>query len=63
MLRLEETSRTPIHPWMEPVHNWLHVYFDFAGLFQGHYFVVLVGAKSKSLSDVLKPIFEPIKEN
>lgn len=38
-------AKTPLHPWEEPENNWQRI--DYAGPFQGYYFLVVIDAKSK----------------
>lgn len=46
MLR-NNPPRVDVHPWDEPQHNWERVHIDYAGPFEGCYFLVAVDAKSK----------------
>src|SRR5436190_2372536 len=39
--------KCPLHPWEEPDHNWQRIHIDYAGPYQGHYFLVIMDAKSK----------------
>ncbi|XP_011883223.1 PREDICTED: uncharacterized protein K02A2.6-like, partial [Vollenhovia emeryi] len=39
--------KAPLHPWEEPENNWQRIHVDYAGPFQGHYFLIIVDAKSK----------------
>lgn len=40
-------KKAPIHPWYEPEENWERIHIDHAGLFQDHFFLIIVDAKSK----------------
>lgn len=40
-------AKAPLHPWEEPDYNWQRIHIDYAGPFQGHYFLMVVDAKSK----------------
>jgi len=40
-------AKQPLHTWEEPTHNFQRVHIDYAGVFQGHHFFILVDAKSK----------------
>lgn len=39
--------KAPLHPWNEPENNWQRIHIDYAGPYQGHYFLVIIDAKSK----------------
>lgn len=39
--------KAELHPWEEPDGNWQRVHMDYAGPFQGYYFLVVIDAKSK----------------
>ncbi|XP_024887055.1 uncharacterized protein K02A2.6-like [Temnothorax curvispinosus] len=39
--------KAPLHPWEEPDNNWQRIHVDYAGPFQGYYFLVIMDAKSK----------------
>lgn len=40
-------AKAELHPWEEPDENWQRVHMDYAGPFQGYYFLVVIDAKSK----------------
>jgi len=40
-------AKAPIHNWEVPTKNWQRVHFDYAGPFMGHFFLLVVDAKSK----------------
>ncbi|GBP00422.1 Uncharacterized protein K02A2.6 [Eumeta japonica] len=44
---VKKPPRAMLHPWEEPEHNWLRVHIDYAGPYQGYYFLVVIDAKSK----------------
>ena len=37
----------PLSPWNWPMRPWARIHLDYAGPFQGHYFLVLIDAHSK----------------
>lgn len=39
--------KVTLHPWEEPEENWQRIHIDYAGPYQGYYFLVVVDAKSK----------------
>lgn len=39
--------KAPIHSWEESENNWQRIHIDYAGPFQGYYFLVIIDAKSK----------------
>ncbi|XP_046810023.1 uncharacterized protein K02A2.6-like [Lucilia cuprina] len=39
--------KAPLHPWEEPDNNWERIHIDYAGPYQGQYFLMVVDAKSK----------------
>ena len=45
----ENTQPVPLHPWEFPAQAWSRLHVDFAGLFRGKLFIVLVDAHSKWL--------------
>ncbi|XP_044741936.1 uncharacterized protein K02A2.6-like [Chrysoperla carnea] len=40
-------AKVPLHPWEQPDENWERIHIDYAGEFQGHYFLIIIDAKSK----------------
>lgn len=42
-----EPPKEMLHQWEEPTKNFQRVHMDYAGLFQGHHFFILIDAKSK----------------
>ena len=40
-------SEAPTHPWLWPEQPWIQVHVDFAGLFKGKVFFLLIDAHSK----------------
>jgi hypothetical protein len=40
-------ATVPVHPWDEPKGNWDLIHIDYAGLFQGRFFLIIVDAKSR----------------
>lgn len=40
-------TKAPLHTWDEPQRNWQRVHIDYAGIFQGYYYLVVIDAKSK----------------
>lgn len=46
-----EVKKSPpkvvLHPWEEPETNWQRIHIDYAGPYQGYFFLVVVDAKSK----------------
>ena len=38
--------RVTIHPWEEPDTNWQRIHIDYAAPYHGHYFLIIVDAKS-----------------
>jgi hypothetical protein len=40
-------AMVPVHPWDEPKGNWDRIHIDYVGLFQNHFFLKVVDAKSK----------------
>ena len=41
--------KVTLHPWDEPKENWQRIHIDYAGPFQGYFFLIVVDAKSKWL--------------
>ena len=42
-------AKAPLHPWKWPTQPWSRLYLDFAGLYLGSMFLVLVDVQSKWL--------------
>lgn len=40
-------SKVPLHPWGKPDSNWERIHIDYAGPFEGYFFLICVDAKSK----------------
>ncbi|UYV62433.1 K02A2.6-like [Cordylochernes scorpioides] len=49
--------KTPVHHWDPPLTNWERIHLDYAGPFQGYYYLVLIDAKSRWAE--IKAISEP----
>ncbi|UYV73118.1 hypothetical protein LAZ67_10001874 [Cordylochernes scorpioides] len=49
--------KPPVHHWDPPSTNWERIHFDYAGPFQGYYYLVLIDAKSRWAE--IKAISEP----
>ena len=60
----------PLSPWNWPTRPWARIHLDYAGPFQGHYFLILIDAHSKWIEafpatspssnvtiDLLRPVF------
>ena len=43
----KSSPKVRIHSWEEPDTNWQRIHIDYAGPYQGHYFLIIVDAKSK----------------
>ncbi|UYV78279.1 hypothetical protein LAZ67_16000753 [Cordylochernes scorpioides] len=39
--------KSPVHHWDPPSTNWERIHLDYAGPFQGYYYLVLIDAKSR----------------
>src|SRR3978361_628339 len=42
-----DPAKAPLHHWEEPAENWQRIHIDYAGPFQGFYFLIVVDGKSK----------------
>ncbi|UYV69874.1 K02A2.6-like [Cordylochernes scorpioides] len=49
--------KAPVHHWDPPSTNWERIHLDYAGPFQGYYYLVLIDAKSRWAE--IKAISEP----
>ncbi|UYV72253.1 hypothetical protein LAZ67_9002357 [Cordylochernes scorpioides] len=49
--------KAPVHHWDPPSTNWWRIHLDYAGPFQGYYYLVLIDAKSRWAE--IKAISEP----
>ncbi|UYV82946.1 K02A2.6-like [Cordylochernes scorpioides] len=49
--------KAPVHHWDPPSTNWERIHLDYAGHFQGYYYLVLIDAKSRWAE--IKAISEP----
>ncbi|UYV78628.1 K02A2.6-like [Cordylochernes scorpioides] len=49
--------KAPVHHWDPPTTNWERIHLDYAGPFQGYYYLVLIDAKSRWAE--IKAISEP----
>ena len=43
----KDPAKAPIHHWEEPGEPWKRIYVDFAGLFEGSMWLILVDAYTK----------------
>jgi transposase InsO family protein len=43
----KEPVKEMLHQWEEPIENFQRIHMDYAGLFQGHHFFIVIDAKSK----------------
>lgn len=54
--------KAQLHTWEEPEHNWQRIHIDYAGIFQEHFYLVVMDAKSKWAEIGLTP-FSPTSKS